>query len=292
MLFPLFKYANKTKRIFLFIGLFVFGFIFVTLLSAAVSILGGDSISPLNKLRINQISSQLFIFAFPPLLYTCSVRKQPMKSLGFNSIPLEALVGIVMMFAILPLNNLLTEWCSTIKFPESLKSIEEFMKRLSEQTLETSEKILNVNNIRGLFFNLFMIAGLPAFAEELLFRSVLQTFLTKKCKNLHIGIIITALIFSFVHFEFYGFVARFILGILLGYMFCLSGTIWIPMMMHFVNNATAVFVYYLDYNGYAYIDVDSFGSTHNIFIIIGSVLLIIILFRIVIRYHKKKLTED
>lgn len=292
MLFPLFKYTNKTKRIFLFIGLLVFGFIFATLLSAAVSIIGGDSISSLNKLRISQISSQLFIFVFPPLLYSFLTRKQPMKSLGFNTIPLEALVGILMMFAILPLNNLLTEWCSMIKLPESLKSIEEFMNRLSEQTLKTSEKMLSVNNIGGLFLNLFMIAGLAAFGEELLFRSMLQTFLTKRCKNVHIGIIITALIFSLVHLEFYGFMARFILGLLLGYMFYLSGTIWIPMLMHFVNNATAVVVYYLDYNGFADIDVDSFGSTHNIFIIIGSILLIIILFWIIIRYHNKKLTEN
>ena len=78
------------------------------------------------------------------------------------------------------------------------------------------EKFVSVDTIGGLMLNLFMIAGLAALGEELLFRSIIQTSLIKICKNAHVGILIASAIFSFIHLEFYGFIPRLILGMLLG----------------------------------------------------------------------------
>ena len=63
--------------------------------------------------------------------------------------------------------------------------------------------------------------------------------------TIHIAIWITAFIFSAVHMQFYGFVPRMLLGALFGYMFVWTGSLWVPVLMHFVNNGIAVVVNYL-----------------------------------------------
>jgi membrane protease YdiL (CAAX protease family) len=152
---------------------------------------------------------------------------------------------------------------------------------------ETLEKMVNVSDISGLIINLIMIAGLAAFGEELLFRSVLQSFLVKKCKNAHIGILITSIIFSLIHFDIYGFLPRLVLGLILGYMFYYSRSIWIPMAMHFVNNGTIVVLYFLNNVKVINIDVESFGQT-NVAVLILSIIAMIVLSYFSIRLSNKE----
>ena len=115
-------------------------------------------------------------------------------------------------------------------------------------------------------------------SQELLFRSVIQKSLIKLFKNAHVAIIVTAIIFSAFHFDFFGFFPRMILGIMLGYMFYLSGSIFPSMLMHFVNNATIVLIYYLSTRGFIDIDVEKFGSTDNVLVIILSLIATVAIF--------------
>ena len=125
--------------------------------------------------------------------------------------------------------------------------------------------------------------------EELTFRGVLQQALTKGCKNPHIAIILTAAIFSFIHFQFYGFFPRMFLGLVLGYMFYATGSIWTSIAMHFLNNGTAVVVYYLDNKGIIDADVDSFGATSNVLLVVLSLVATVAI--IVLALRKKKETK-
>lgn len=285
MQFPIFKHTNRLERIFILIILVVIGFILSAVIGVIVTIASGG-LSELGTLRISQICSQLLTFIFPPIIYVLLAKEKPMKSLGFNRFPLWSLSGILMMYAILPINNVFAEWNAALKLPESMSEIEEVLKSLQEQATAITEKMLNIDNVSGLIINLIMIAGLAAFGEELLFRSLLQPFLIKICKNVHIGIIITSAVFSFIHFEFYGFIPRLVLGLLLGYMFYYSKSIWIPMIMHFVNNGTAVVLYYLNCRGITNIDVETFGKTELLPLTL-SIVAMVALFCFVIRCNKK-----
>ena len=171
---------------------------------------------------------------------------------------------------------------------KAAKEIERIFKRMNNVIIE---KMLNVNNISGLIINLIMIAALAAIGEELLFRSILQSSLIRVCKNAHIGIFITSAIFSFIHFEFYGFLPRLVLGLLLGYMFFYSRSIWVPMIMHFVNNGTAVVLYYLNNKGITNIDVETFGQT-KVLPLILSIIAVIALFWFVIRSYNKEFKTE
>lgn len=289
MTFPIFKKTSTAERIFILAALLVIGFILSAVVAVIISLTAGR-LTELNILRISQISSQLLTFVFPPLLYVFLVKAKPMKSLGFNKSSIYFfIISFVMVYAIMPLNSIFAEWNANLRLPESMSAIEEMMKSLQEQATRVTETMLNVNNIGGLIINLIMIAGLAAIGEELLFRSLLQPFLIKICKNAHIGIIITSAIFSFIHFEFYGFIPRLVMGMLLGYMFYFSRSIWVPMLMHFANNATAVIIYYLNNKEITDIDVDTFGQTNTLTLTI-SILLMIFLFWVTIRHFKT--TED
>ena len=292
MTFPILKKTTTAEKIFIIAALLVVGLILTAVLSVGIVFISNAcNISELNMLRISQITSQLLLFVFPPLLYACLVNEKPIASLQFNKTKTYwLLLGLAMMYAILPLNTVFAEWNADVKLPESMKALEEMMKSLQDAAQETTEKMLNVNNIGGLIINLIMVAGLAAIGEELLFRSLLQTSLVKICKNAHIGIFIASAVFSFIHFEFYGFLPRLVLGLLLGYMFYFSKSIWVPMLMHFVNNGTIVVLYFLNNKDITNIDLDTFGKTSTP-ILIASIIAMIALFYFSARCFKKEHEE-
>lgn len=287
---PIIKKTTKFERLFILLALIIIGLILGTVVGFAYVIITKSNPQDLNSLRFMQISSQLFTFVFPPIAYAFLVKEKPVNALGLKNVKiLWFLIGTAMIFAIMPLNSILAEWNAGLKLPESLSALEQMMKQMQESASAMIEKFVSVDTIGGLMLNLFMIAGLAALGEELLFRSIIQTSLIKICKNAHVGILIASAIFSFIHLEFYGFVPRLILGMLLGYMFYFSGSIWVPMLMHFLNNGTVVLIYFLNNKDITNIDVDTFGQT-SIPILIVSIVVMIALFLFSIKYSDKERT--
>ena len=287
---PIIKKTTKFERLFILLALIIIGLILGTVVGLAYVFITKSNPQDLNSLRFMQISSQLFTFVFPPIAYAFLVKEKPVNALGLKNVKiLWFLIGTAMIFAIMPLNSILAEWNAGLKLPESLSALEQMIKDMQESASAMIEKFVSVDTIGGLILNLFMIAGLAAIGEELLFRSIIQTSLIKICKNAHVGILIASAIFSFIHLEFYGFVPRLILGMLLGYMFYFSGSIWIPMLMHFLNNGTVVLIYFLNNKGITNIDVDTFGQT-SIPILIVSIVVMIALFLFSIKYSDKERT--
>lgn len=287
---PIIKKTTKFERLFILLALIIIGLILGTVIGFAYVFITKSNPQDLNALRFMQISSQLFTFVFPPIAYAFLVKEKPVNALGLkNSKILWFLIGTAMIFAIMPLNSILAEWNAGLTLPDSMSKIESLMKQMQESATAMIEKFVSVDTIGGLILNLFMIAGLAAIGEELLFRSIIQTSLIKICKNAHVGILIASAIFSFIHLEFYGFVPRLILGMLLGYMFYFSGSIWIPMLMHFLNNGTVVLIYFLNNKGITNIDVDTFGQT-SIPVLIVSIVVMIALFLFSIKYSYKERT--
>lgn len=287
---PIIKKTTKFERLFILLALIIIGLILGTVIGLAYVFITKSNPQDLNSLRFMQISSQLFTFVFPPIAYAFLVKEKPVNALGLkNAKILWFLIGTAMIFAIMPLNSILAEWNAGLKLPESLSALEQMIKDMQESASAMIEKFVSVDTIGGLMLNLFMIAGLAALGEELLFRSIIQTSLIKICKNAHVGILIASAIFSFIHLEFYGFVPRLILGMLLGYMFYFSGSIWIPMLMHFLNNGTVVLIYFLNNKGITNIDVDTFGQT-SIPVLIVSIVVMIALFLFSIKYSGKERT--
>lgn len=252
------------------IFIFLIAFFVCTLIGAAVAALftiGND----ITRLKIGQGISSALMFIAPPLILYAFTRTEPMRQIGFRK-PAHGwmlLIGIVLMFVSLPLTNILGTWNEKANFGETLETL---LKMMEDAAGDLTERMLQVETFWGLLGNLLVIALIPAVGEELTFRGVLQQSLTRRC-NPHVAIWLSAFIFSFIHFQFYGFLPRMFLGLILGYMFYYSDSLWTTILMHFVNNGTAVVVAYLDYKGLANIDWEHFGSTSNVALLIASLVL-------------------
>lgn len=133
------------------------------------------------------------------------------------------------------------------------------MKSSEEQAARITEAFLIMTSPSELLFNLFMIALIPAIGEELLFRGIVQNIFSRWLKNNHAAIWLSALLFSAMHMQFYGFIPRLMLGVMLGYLLVWSGNIWWPIIAHFVNNAAAVIFSYLFQNNFSNFDPDKIG---------------------------------
>jgi membrane protease YdiL (CAAX protease family) len=82
-----------------------------------------------------------------------------------------------------------------------------------------------------------------------------------------------------------------VLGILFGYIFIWSGSLWIPIVLHFIFNGITVVAAYLYFRGTIQTDVESFGVTDNILIIALSFLLSMILLFEIYRRRSTQPTE-
>jgi membrane protease YdiL (CAAX protease family) len=157
------------------------------------------------------------------------------------------LLAVGIMLCAVPGINFLADLNSRIVLPESLGFIEQILKQQEEAAAVLTERFLQADSIGGLLINIGLMALLPALAEEVSFRGTLQQILAQgKLKGqIHIAIWATAFIFSAIHMQFYGFVPRMLMGAMFGYIFVWTGTLWVPILMHFTNNGLAVMAYYL-----------------------------------------------
>lgn len=157
------------------------------------------------------------------------------------------LLAVGIMLCAVPGINFLADLNSRIVLPESLGFIEQILKQQEEAAAALTERFLQADSIGGLLINIGLIAFLPALVEEVSFRGTLQQILAQgKLKGqIHIAIWATAFIFSAIHMQFYGFIPRMLMGAMFGYIFVWTGTLWVPILMHFTNNGLAVMAYYL-----------------------------------------------
>ena len=195
----------------------------------------------LNGLKIFQILSSIGLFLAPPLLLAWIEGKKVKDFYDFkktqpNLIALLILVMIVSM----PFMEWTALWNQKMHFPEFLKPLETWMKAKEAEAMRMTLILLTVNGIWDFLVNLFMIALLPAVAEELMFRGGVQRSFNRMFGNPHVAIWLSAFLFSAIHMQFYGFLPRLLLGAAFGYIYVWSGSLWYAMLAHFLNNGFAV----------------------------------------------------
>lgn len=270
--FPIFKNTTRIGRLFIFLFLLLFGLLLGSVIST-VAMLRFREQTP-DMLRLIQGLTQITTFILPPLLYSLCVHSRPITDLGVRHIRniYIAIAGLALIYVCLPFNNLLTDLNEAMRLPESLSKIENMMKMAEETAAQLTEKMLEMNGLKDLAFNLIIIALIPAIGEELTFRGVIQSSLCRLFKSGTWGVIVSAFIFSAIHMQFYGFLPRFVLGLLLGFIFLWSKSLWLSSAMHFLNNGSIVVLYYLNQHYNLSLDVEHFGSTDNVWIIIASAL--------------------
>lgn len=230
----------------------------LTMLLAAsgVSYLMGVPANPdpenisLNTLRTAQILYQVIGFLVPSLIMLYLIYGNISRASGLSVRPngVSFTASIFGMIAILPLvgmlalaNKHLIDDLFPAELVETFKAVEERPEKLTEM-------FLRMETPSDLIINLVMVAFLAALCEEIFFRGTLQRILYNGL-GVHGAIILTSVLFSFLHFQFYGFIPRFAIGVALGYLFAWTGSLYVPFTAHFVFNGFQVILAYLQQRG-------------------------------------------
>lgn len=194
--------------------------------------------------RLIMLISALIAFLAPALLTASVLNRKPMKLLGFTgSVSARQVVAVLgIAVSALFVSGFLGWLNEVIPIPEHLRiRFEALEQEYNRQVVA----ILGLSNFTDYLVGLLVMAVLPAVCEEALFRGGLQNFLSRATARPWLAIIVVSLIFSVAHFSFFGFLPRFVLGIMLGALFHFSGRLWLPVLAHFLNNALAVTILYV-----------------------------------------------
>lgn len=250
----------------------------------------------IGALAILQICGQIGIFLVPSLLFVYLVHSKNVS--GFLGIEKKMslttiLLLIALMFLVLPLIYFLTIFNIDVidNLPESLSVFKNWVQARENTSSVTIDLFLSRDTIGWLIVNIIMIAVLPAVGEELVFRGILQRLFTNMTRNYHFGVWIAAILFSAMHMQFYGFLPRLFLGLIFGYLLIWTKNLWIPIIGHFINNASAVLVAYFNRTGVMETGHEQFGATDDNYTIIFSAAVTVIICGYII-YHEKKRREE
>ncbi|MGQ7869836.1 lysostaphin resistance A-like protein [Sunxiuqinia sp. sy24] len=217
------------------------------------SLSGADPSDPntIVLLKYFQVVQSIGLFVLPPFILAWLFEGNVWRYLTLDQKVRTGnlLLGLLAVLVAGPWVGYLGELNQNMHLPEFLEGVESWMRSMEDSAADLIARFIAVETTWGLLFNLFMIAVIPAIGEELLFRGVIQKILIKMTRNIHWGIWISAFLFSTLHMQFFGFFPRLVLGALFGYLLVYSGSIWLPVLAHFMNNALGVLALHAEKTG-------------------------------------------
>jgi len=254
-----------------------------------------ESKDALGSLKLFQLFSAIGLFIVPPIFYSFFVSGKLLGglSLGNAAKPISYLLVVALMFLVGPFISWMVELNSAIEFPEFLSELEVWMKESELSAEKLTKAFLSFDGVGSFLYVLLIVAIVPAFGEELLFRGVLQNILVSWTKNIHFGIWITAILFSALHMQFYGFFPRMLLGVMFGYLLVWTGSLWLPILGHFINNGSVVLMSYLYPELMNSTEVDLFGGDKYMWLYgLISLILSLLVFSVIKKTNKTVFLES
>jgi uncharacterized protein len=225
------------------------------------------------------------------LFFWIFIEKQPIHTLSLRetSLPILFLVGILVI-GFMPFDAIFIEMNQKLSLPESMKSIQDWMKASEDSVAEMTKFLTDFKNPSQLVVALVVVALLAGISEELVFRGVLQNIALRAFKNPHVAIWFAAFWFSFIHFQFFGFIPRMLLGALFGYLYFWTKNLWIPIFAHVVNNGFTLLMVYLYKNKTVNLDIESTESV-PLTTALGSLVLTVIILRFFFLKFNDRMSE-
>ncbi len=218
-----------------------------SLISEVLAFLGGHSMTTLVGstdptgaerlwlrlgLMVNHISMFIgtaFVFAFYFHQNTFSRYIKANQGIDIKSL----LVWGAAILLSYPLVAFLTELNAFIPLPE-------WAQAGQDDAILMLTNVLKMDGIGDLIICLMIVGVLPAIGEELIFRGIVQNKLSESISNPHIAILIASVLFGLTHMQLERIIPLSFLGLLLGYSYYYSRSIYVPIVLHFLNNSLQV----------------------------------------------------
>lgn len=230
------KISSPWAKLGLFLRLIGAGFLGLVVISLIFGALPDPVTKSSLMLKLLQMLSTIVLFGVPAFFYArMTYQRRPLYHLGFRPASRRnfyLLAALLLLFAF-PLEA----WLGVVNRRIPLPG---WMIRSEEAQDRQVVALLAVKSSLDIFFNLVVVAIIPGIFEEMCFRGVLQDLLIKLTRRPWLGIFFSAFIFSFMHFQFLGFLPRLFLGILLGSAYWYSGSLWTAILAHCLFNGIQV----------------------------------------------------
>jgi len=277
---------------FQFVGAFLAAWIYGFSVSDVLALGAYEDSNYVAASKLIQILGSVGTFIVPAFLFSYLFEGDLFSYYKFRNptglIPM--LLVILMMMSVIPFINYMAEINLKMEIP--IRALDELLRKLESAAEEMMVAFAATKSIGGLLVNLLMIGVIAAVGEELIFRGLLQRLMIDMVKNVHLAILITALIFSAFHFQFFSFLPRFVLGLVLGYLMFYGKSIWYPILAHFVNNAMGVIYYYFNSRGSADDMLEEIGTSTLIPLAAVVSLTLFLLFALLWYYQVARVTTQ
>lgn len=252
-----FRSAPALRLVVLF-TLFFFFILIAGGVGAALKFIPG--ISERTAFLLSAFSQGILAFCIPAWFTARFSTDHPWRFLGIiESVTIRPFLGVLIVYVLaLPAMNQLIEWNQSIHLPEWASGMESMLRDLEEEANDATGKMLQIDTPWELISTIFVVGIVTGFSEELFFRGTLQKIFMQSKILPWCAIWATAFIFSAMHFQFFGFIPRLIMGAFFGYVFMWSGSLWPAVFAHALNNSLVVVSAYIS-GGDLGSGIDSFG---------------------------------
>lgn len=206
--------------------------------------------APVNGIRLMTMAGQILFILLPALLFTKLLYTDVTKFFRIKIPSWKEVVLFTIGIAILTVllqnylyiqNYLIDQLANNVPI---IKTLKDLLDTLNEYVEKTYGNLLRANNIYEAALIVLVVAIVPALSEEAMFRGFVQRSFEIKMKPFYAALI-TAIFFGLNHFNPYGLIPLIILGLYFGYAAYMSDSIFIPIILHFLNNFTAVMLFFI-----------------------------------------------
>src|SRR5690606_33621943 len=191
--------------------------------------------------------------------------EQQFKSVKFKNL----LLLVPLLFGFIMVNSFFIYWNMEVELPDFMEGFENWAIMKEDEIMRITLYLTDFENFGEFLAGILVIGVIAGIGEEYLFRGIIQPKLHAYTGNAHAGIWLTAIIFSAIHLQFYGFVPRMMLGALFGYLYLYSGSLIFPILAHILNNAFTVVAVYLNKLGIIEFNIDEGGEMEWYYFFVG-----------------------
>lgn len=210
----------------------------------------------------------ILAFILPAMLaWRICFKSRPLHAIEADVAPSGIMIAVaILLYAVaVPALNQIVFWNQEMHLPEMFAGFEEWCREMERLAEQQTEGLLSSKSIGVAVMNILVIGVLTGIGEEFFFRGALQRMLIHCRVNPHAAIWTAAVVFSILHFQFFGFVPRVLLGAFFGYLYWWGGSIWLSAMAHALNNSLVIVSAWCISNGFLSEEFDMFGVAKDSF---------------------------